>query len=455
MLDLIRSVGPWAPFVILLAAYAETAAFLGLIVPGETVMIAGGAAAGIGGVPLALVMGCAMAGAALGDATGYYLGRRYGISLLERRRFQRFATPVEKAETFLERNGWWALILARFLSMFRAVVPFAAGAAQMPYGRFAVGNISGSILYGGAISGFGYWAGTRWERIEGIIRRGGLTLAVLAGIVAAIAFTTRWIVRHRSRVQRAFAAWREIPVVGAVLALGVTRSGRRRPFLVLLPPIGLGFALLSGFAAAGLIDWSAGEVSVIRRIQGVDSAIVSIATAVRDAETHPVVLGSIIVASVVSVVVVGWRQLALLGSSVLGTLLVSTALNGQVHRPFGPFDLELALKPNFPDATMAVAAAIAISLSWPWKANWATGAIRLGVAAGLVAALVTARAVTVSAYPVDILAGLCLGIAMPIAAGLALDPRLRKRMTTTPDSPRVDAQIPVPGVPTRERPTEL
>lgn len=453
MLEFVEGFGPWAPVIVFFAAYSETAAFLGLVVPGETLMIAGGAAAAIGGTPLWIVVTVAIIGAILGDATGYFVGRRYGTALLERDRLARFRQPVEKAGDFLERHGWWALILARFLSMFRAVVPFAAGAARMPYGQFAVGNVAGSTLYGGAIAGFGYWAGSRWEQIEGIVRTGGLTLGLFAAIIAAIVFGTRWIVRHRTRVERLLAAWRRLPLVGAVLGLGVTRTGRARPFLALVPPIGLGLALLTGFGTAGLVDWSFIEASVIRRIQGAEEVVVEIAAAIVEAAVHPLVLVALIVAAGTQAALIGWRPMALVGTSFMATLLLATAFNDQIDRPFGPVDLELALDPNFPDAVMTVGAASIVALAWPWRASWAAGAVRIGTAAVLVVTLATARAVTVSAYPVDIIAGMCLGVVVVIAAGLVVDPRLRNKLKTEPETRGIGAETPAVAAPAHERPT--
>lgn len=452
MLQFIESFGPWAPIIIFFAAYSETAAFLGFIVPGETLMIAGGAAAAIGGAPLTVVMGAAILGAILGDATGYVVGRKYGTTLLEHRLLTRFQAPVEKAGEFLERNGWWALILARFLSMLRAVVPFAAGAAKMPYGRFAVGNIAGSILYGGAISGFGYWAGSRWEAIEGVVRRGGLTLGLLAVIVGGIIFATRWTIKHRLRVEAALARWSRLPLIGRLLRAGVTRSGRLRPYVSLAPQIALALAAIAAFAFAGIIDWSFAEASVVRRIQGVDPSVFEIGDTVSRLVGDPLVIGTVVGLVLVAALTTGWRAAALVVGSGISTFAVAYLLNTQIDRPFGPVSIELALPPNFPDAAVAVATAVIFSVSWPWKARWTRGVTRLGVAAIVVTLLATARAVSVAAYPVDIVAGVALGAAVVLVAGVFLDERLRHKISAIPDPRGTGLEAPPITVPAHERP---
>lgn len=455
MTELIETLGPWTPFIVFIAAYFETAAFLGIVVPGETIMLAGGAAAGASGTPIGVIIGAAVLGAAMGDATGYFLGRRYGAALLERRYFQRFAEPVERAGSFLERNGWWALILARFMAMFRAVVPFAAGAARMPYRRFAIGNISGSILYGGTIAGFGYWAGTRWEQMEEIVSRGGIALGVVIATVTAIYFTTRWIARNRVRVERRLAAWARMPWLGHLLRVAFTRAGRARPYLGVLPHLGLGVAMIAVFALTGLVDWSFIEAQLIKWIQTIDPAFVAFADVISDVHTSPWVL-AIVAAAILSLgPLASWRAAALAVAAPVTTLALTWLFVNQIDRPFGPVDLELALPPNFPDRATAIATATLIALAWPWTGSWRSGVTRLGGAVTMIAIFGMARAVAIDSYPVDVLAGGSMALAITLWMGFALDTRLSSKLRAIP-APRDDrAQMPAPAAPAPERPDQV
>ncbi|HEX2024680.1 MAG TPA: hypothetical protein VHF00_08230, partial [Acidimicrobiales bacterium] len=69
---------PWAYVVVFVLAVLETAAFVGLAVPGELGLLVGGFVVSEGKANLALMMVLAGVGAALGDSIGYYIGRRYG-----------------------------------------------------------------------------------------------------------------------------------------------------------------------------------------------------------------------------------------------------------------------------------------------------------------------------------------------------------------------------------------
>lgn len=455
MTEVIETLGPWTPLIVFVAAYFETAAFLGIVVPGETIMLAGGAAAGASGTSIGVIIIAAVVGAAMGDATGYFLGRRYGAALLERKYFQRFAEPVDRAGSFLERNGWWALILARFMAMFRAVVPFAAGAARMPYRRFAIGNVTGSILYGGTIAGFGYWAGTRWEQMREIVSRGGIALGVVIATVLAIYFTTRWMARNRVRVERRLAAWARLPWLGRLLRLAVTRAGRARPYLGVLPHLGLGAAMVTLFAITGLVDWSFVEARLIEWIQTVDPAFVAIAADVSEAHSSPWLLAILAAAALSFGPLVSWRAMALAVAAPATTLVLTELFVGQIDRPFGPVDLELALPPNFPDGATAMATATLIALAWPWTGSWRARVTRLGAAITMIAIFGMARTVAVASYPIDVLAGGSMALAITVWMGLAIDPRLSSKLRAIPN-PRDDrAQMPAPAAPAPERPDQV
>jgi undecaprenyl-diphosphatase len=74
----------WGYFVILFAAFLETSAFLGLLVPGETIVVIAGLLAGTGNLDLIKVMASASVGAILGDTVGYFIGCRFGESFFRR-----------------------------------------------------------------------------------------------------------------------------------------------------------------------------------------------------------------------------------------------------------------------------------------------------------------------------------------------------------------------------------
>jgi membrane-associated protein len=66
---------------------------------------------------------------------------------------------VTRANAFFVRHGGKAVVLARFVPIVRTFLPFVAGGAGMPYGQFALFNVTGAVLWVGICAGAGYLFG--------------------------------------------------------------------------------------------------------------------------------------------------------------------------------------------------------------------------------------------------------------------------------------------------------
>ena len=80
--EVVGGLGPWAYAAVAGMAFLETGAFVGLVVPGETVVVVGGVTASHGDVALPFIALVAWLGAWIGDATSFHLGRRFGPSVI-------------------------------------------------------------------------------------------------------------------------------------------------------------------------------------------------------------------------------------------------------------------------------------------------------------------------------------------------------------------------------------
>ena len=93
-------------------------------------------------------------------------------------------------------RGGVAVLGGRFLAIVRALMPAAAGAAEMPYRVFTIHNLLGGVVWGVGYSLLGYLAGSAYvvvERTVGV----GLAIAVAAFVVAA---ATVWAWRRHRRI---------------------------------------------------------------------------------------------------------------------------------------------------------------------------------------------------------------------------------------------------------------
>lgn len=140
--------GPWTYLVVGVLAFLETGAFVGLIVPGETAMLIGGAVAGQGVINVFLLIGIAWVMAFLGDTTSFWLGHRLGREFILKHgpRFGISHERYEQVEDYFEKHGGKTVLIGRFIGLVRALSPFVAGSSGMRYRAFAPYSILGSGL---------------------------------------------------------------------------------------------------------------------------------------------------------------------------------------------------------------------------------------------------------------------------------------------------------------------
>ena len=138
-----------------LSTVVEMTFLLGLLVPGESVvMLAGSLPDGPTGFALAVAVGTA--GALTGQTLGYAVGRAFGTRLRTTALGRRIgADRFDRAEVYLRTNGAPALVAVRFVAVIHAVVPIVAGTARMPFARFLGWSALGTVLWVGAFAGAG------------------------------------------------------------------------------------------------------------------------------------------------------------------------------------------------------------------------------------------------------------------------------------------------------------
>lgn len=195
LLDTLGSLGPGLLHLAVAGlAFGETALFLDLLVPGEVGMVLAGAAAHRGDIGLPGLVAAGAAGAVLGDSCSYALGRAVAAERLpgSSRVLRRFERSIERATAFFARRGGRAVFLGRWVGALRAVVPFVAGTARMPYGRFLAWNVLASIGWVGTVLTAGWIFG-------GAVARTVDRIGVGVSIVVVVALAGWALLTHRRR----------------------------------------------------------------------------------------------------------------------------------------------------------------------------------------------------------------------------------------------------------------
>jgi membrane protein DedA with SNARE-associated domain len=148
-MDVISRWGHWSYLLLLLGAALESATFLGLLVPGESLVLASGFLAARGVFAIGDLIMVVALGAILGDSVGYEFGHRLGRPWLLRagRWVGLHAAHLDRSEAVFARYGGPTVLFGRFIGFLRALTPLIAGAARMPYRHFLLYNMLGGALW--------------------------------------------------------------------------------------------------------------------------------------------------------------------------------------------------------------------------------------------------------------------------------------------------------------------
>jgi len=207
--DISNTLGAWTYLLVGLFAFAETGAFVGLVVPGETVMLLGGAVAGQGAIDIYLLIAVAWFAAWLGDTTSFFLGRRLGRNFVldHGPRVGISHERFEKVEDYFGRHGGKTIFIGRFISLVRAFAPFIAGSSGMQYRAFVPYSILGTGLWATAHILVGYFFSRSIETAGKYAAKGAFLLATLIVIVAGAIFLYRHFREEENRA--AAVRWME------------------------------------------------------------------------------------------------------------------------------------------------------------------------------------------------------------------------------------------------------
>jgi membrane protein DedA with SNARE-associated domain/membrane-associated phospholipid phosphatase len=232
--DIAEALGAWTYALVGLMAFLETGAFVGLIAPGETVVIAGGVIAGQGTIELLPLIGLVWICAVLGDTTSFYIGRRLGRGFLERHgpRVKITHERLEQVDGYFDRHGGKTILIGRFIGLVRALAPFIAGSSGLAYRRFIPYSIVGTGLWATIFCVLGYVFWRSFDKVVDIAGQAvfgfGVTVALLVGIVVGY--------RQRHQIRDWLLAHERHPLVRPLFIIGRPLYRAARPVVRAVAP---------------------------------------------------------------------------------------------------------------------------------------------------------------------------------------------------------------------------
>lgn len=159
LLSLVSQYGGWVYGILFLIVFVETGVVAMPFLPGDSLLFAAGALAGVGSLDLPVLLATLFVAAVLGDNCNYLIGNWLGSAVYERDSRWIRREHLQRAHGFFDRHGGKAIVIARFMPFLRTFVPFVAGVGHMDYRRFLACNVLGGALWVGVLVTLGHFFG--------------------------------------------------------------------------------------------------------------------------------------------------------------------------------------------------------------------------------------------------------------------------------------------------------
>lgn len=428
--DVSTTLGDWTYLLVGVFAFLETGAFVGLVAPGETIVVLAGAVAGQGTtsvfVTIAVVWGSAFAG----DSASFLIGRRLGRDFVMRHGHRVRVTPerFRQVERYFRRHGGKTILIGRFLGLVRALAPFIAGSSGMRYGQFVPYSVLGTGLWSVAFTLVGYFAAQSIDRAAELAGRGTFLFAVVVVAIVAIVWVIRFLREpenragivegmERNRLLRPLvAAGRVVRPQARFLWGRITPGGLGLEFTALLAALSVSLYVLIAYTV--IVSGDPGPTGVDdTAISFMPDARVSWLTDFNEFLTHlgsaPVVLSVALLAAIGFVYARRWQELWVLVVAMLIIVVGTDVMKEAVGRARPAGGLVSVGNLAFPSAHASystIYAALAVTIVVRLRPGLTNAAAIVLGGIALTAAVGLTRVYLGVHYLSDVFAGWALGV---------------------------------------------
>nr|WP_254628203.1 DedA family protein [Plantibacter sp. MCCC 1A11337] len=197
MLDLVQSVDPVTRTILAgVGIMLETSVLVGLVVPGDTVVIVASTAV-VGPVQWISMILAVITGALIGESVGFALGRWFGPRIRASRLGRRIGERHwARAERYLDRRGGIAVFISRFLPVLHSLIPLTVGMSTMSYRRFISWTLPACVIWSSAYVSVGALAAGSYRELSDRLHWAGY---VFVGIIVVFAIVVLVVKRLLQR----------------------------------------------------------------------------------------------------------------------------------------------------------------------------------------------------------------------------------------------------------------
>jgi membrane protein DedA with SNARE-associated domain len=200
LLDTVSSVDPLVRTILAgVAILLETSVLIGLIVPGDTVVIVASTAVSTPIEYMSLVA-VVIIGALSGESIGFALGRFFGPRLRASRLGRRIGEKNwVKAENYLARRGGIAVFLSRFLPVLHSLIPLTVGMSPMRYRRFMAWTVPACVVWAFAYVSVGTFAAGGYRELSKELHWAGYVFVGVIVLFGVLVFGIKKVLQRLER----------------------------------------------------------------------------------------------------------------------------------------------------------------------------------------------------------------------------------------------------------------
>jgi membrane protein DedA with SNARE-associated domain len=147
IIEYVRLHHTWAAPIVFVLCFAESLAFISLLIPAWAALVGIGALISASGLNFWPIWIAGSIGAALGDWLSYWVGWKLEDRVYHMWPLSQHPNVIPAGEAFVRKWGAVGIFIGRFSGPLRASVPLVAGVFNMPYWRFQIANFSSAFVW--------------------------------------------------------------------------------------------------------------------------------------------------------------------------------------------------------------------------------------------------------------------------------------------------------------------
>lgn len=200
ILDVVQNVDPVIRTLLAgVGMLLETSILIGLIVPGDTIVIVASTGIQDAFQYVALVVAI-LVGSLTGETIGFALGRFFGPKIRGSRLGQRIGYDNwMRAENYVDRRGGIAVFISRFLPVFHSLVPLTVGMSTMRFRKFLLWTVPACLIWATAYASVGWAAAGTYRELSGQLHYAGYIFAGIIALFLIVALGVRTLLIRNQR----------------------------------------------------------------------------------------------------------------------------------------------------------------------------------------------------------------------------------------------------------------